>query len=132
MPYTKGEGKIALGVFVDGHDVKFVHLSLKDKQIHLHDVKTVALLRKLEDRQLAGDGTSSVDVIDLVDAGMDAGLSQDGRLANPVEGETNSNIFLELLGEFPPRTYELVYAISEPSIYISDVRGFVRPEGHQA
>ena len=117
MPYTKGEGKIALGVFVDGHDVKFVHLSLKDKQIYLHDVKTVALLRKLEDRQLVGDGTGSMDVIDLIDSGMEGGSGQDAKLATSAEGETNSNIFLELLGEFPPRKYDLVYSISEPSVY---------------
>ena len=65
MSYSKGEGKTALAIFVDGLDVKFVHLALRNKQFHLEDFKTVSLIKKLEERQVASEAASGLEGIDI-------------------------------------------------------------------
>ena len=68
MPYKKGEGKTVISMFVDGLVVKFVHLSLKNKRIYLHDVATVNLVKRLEEHtggETAG-GTENFDLLDEI------------------------------------------------------------------
>lgn len=114
MPYTKGEGKTVLSLFVDGLDVKFVHLSLKNKRIALHDVKTVNLVRRLEERSMASEsgGTEGLDLVDSIETGE----SKD-EFAEGSGGQTNSEVIIGLLAEYPTALYHLVYSVSEPSVY---------------
>ncbi len=116
MPYSKGEGKTALAIFVDGLDVKFVHISLKNKQFHFDDFKTVNLVKKLEERQ-AADAAGSLEGVDILEASANAPMIQEG-VAEETEGaETNNSVILGLVAEYPPYLYQFVYSISEPSVY---------------
>ncbi len=114
MPYLKGEGKTVLGIFIDGLDVKFVHLALKNKHITLHDVKTVNLVKRLEERTISTDGGSgeSVDMMDTIELG-----AAKDEFAEAGGGQTNAEVMIGLLSEYPTSAYQLVYSISEPSIY---------------
>lgn len=116
MPYSKEEGKTVISLFVDGLDVKFVHLAYKNNVIQLHDVKTVNLLKRLEERALAESGMSgNADSFDLMDT-----YESSGRQDTVIEGggnQSNSEVIIGLLSEFPTSAYKLVYSISEPSVY---------------
>ncbi len=114
MPYAKGEGKTVIGMFIDGLDVKFVHLSLKDKKISLHDAKTVNLVKRLEEKTVAAD-SGTVEAFDMVDT-LEAGAEKEG-FTEGAGGESNSEILIGLLSEYPTTSYRLVYSIAEPSVY---------------
>lgn len=114
MPYTKGEGKTVISLFVDGLDIKFVHCALKNKRIYLHDIKTVSLVKRLEERSLSPDGVSG-DGLDLIDS-LETGEMKD-EFAEGQGGQTNSEVIIGLLAEYPTASYSLVYSISEPSVY---------------
>lgn len=114
MPYNKGEGKTILGIFVDGLDVKFVHLALKNKRIYLHDIKTVNFVKRLEERATAADG-GDAGGFDLVGA-IETGEAKD-EFAEGSGGQSNSEVIIGLLSEYPTAVYQLVYSISEPSVY---------------
>jgi len=65
MPIKAGEGKTAVALFVDGLELKFVRLSAKGNKVTLRDFKTVALVRKFEEKQAsaaAGEGPSFGDI----------------------------------------------------------------------
>ncbi|MDD8018756.1 MAG: hypothetical protein PHP42_10325 [Bacteroidota bacterium] len=115
MPYIKGEGKTVLGVFVDGLDVKFVHVALKRKRIYLHDAKTVNLVKRLEERTVASESGGVADSIDMVDT-LEATPEKE-EFAEGTGGSTNGEVIVGLLSEYPTTSYQLVYAISEPSVY---------------
>lgn len=117
MPYNKGEGKTALTIFVDGLDVKFVHVALRGKQFHLEDFKTVNLVKKLEERQTSADVGAGLEGVDLLDASSNAPILQEG-VAEEAEGsETNNSVILGLLTDYPSFKYQFGYSISEPSVY---------------
>jgi hypothetical protein len=113
MSYSKGEGKTVLSLFVDGLDIKFVHCALKNKRIYLHDIKTVSLVKRLEERSLSPD--SGGDGLDLIDS-LETGEMKD-EFAEGEGGQTNSEVIIGLLAEYPTTAYSLVYSISEPSVY---------------
>ncbi len=114
MPYKKGEGKIAIALFVDGLDLKFVHLALKDKKIILHDVQTVQLMKRLEERTQS-ESMSGVEGLDIMDVGFDIGGGK--AETSESENQSNSSVLLGLLSAYPVSAYQLVYSISEPSVY---------------
>lgn len=114
MPYIKNEGTTAVALFVDGFDVKFVHLARKNKKIVLHDFRTATLVRKLEE-SIAHE-TGSPDILDISDTSVDTPLMQEV-LSEGVETETNSAVLIGLLNEFPAGRYILVYSVSEPSVF---------------
>lgn len=115
MPYKKGEGKTILGIFVDGLDVKFVHLASKNNRISLHDVKTVNFVKRLEERVAGSENTGGSEGFDMMDS-LEAGGVKD-EFAEASGGASNSEVIIGLLSEFPTTAYQLVYSISEPSIY---------------
>ncbi|HTX20140.1 MAG TPA: hypothetical protein VMG34_15930 [Bacteroidota bacterium] len=117
MAYAKGEGKTALAIFVDGLDVKFVHVALKNKQFHLEDFKTVNLIKKLEERQAVSEAGTGLEGVDLLDATSAAPIIQEGVVEEQEGSETNNSVMLGLLSDFPPGKYQFAYAISEPSVY---------------
>jgi len=117
MSYSKGEGKTALAIFVDGLDVKFVHVALRNKQFHLEDFKTVSLIKKLEERQTASEAASGLEGIDILDATSAAPVIQEGVVEETEGAETNNSVILGLLTEFPSYKYQFSYSISEPSVY---------------
>jgi Tfp pilus assembly protein PilN len=115
MPYKKGEGKTVLGIFIDGLDVKFVHLALKNKHIFLHDVKTVNLVKRLEERVAGSDAGGGTESFDMMDSLESTGVKDE--FAEGTGGASNSEVIIGLLSEFPTNAYQLVYSISEPSVY---------------
>lgn len=115
MPYKKGEGKTVLSVFVDGLDVKFVHLSLKNKKIYLHDIATVNLVKRLEERA-AGETNTGSENFDNLDA-IDSGGVKDEFSEGGGGGASNGEVMIGLLSPYPTAIYDFVFAISEPSVY---------------
>ncbi len=113
MPYKKGEGKTVISMFVDGLDVKFVHLSLKNKRIILHDVATVNLVKRLEERTGGESGGNTSVNFDLID---ETGNAKD-EFSEGTGGASNGEVMIGLLSEYPTAMYDFVYSISEPSVY---------------
>ncbi len=116
MPYKKGEGRTVLAFFVEGLDVKYAHLSAKGKRIILHDVNSIRLVKRLEER------TADTNV--ATDQGGDVGFSDIDALGGVQEefaaaagAETNGTVLVNLLSQYPNRQYEIIYSISEPTIY---------------
>ncbi len=112
MPYKKGEGKTVISLFVDGLDVKFVHLSMKNKRIYLHDVSTVNLVKRLEERA-GGDSGGKSENFEILD---ETGAPKE-EFSEGTGGASNGEVMIALLSEYPTAAYELVYSISEPSVY---------------
>ena len=124
MPIKAGEGKTAVALFVDGLELKFVRLSAKGNKVTLRDFKTVALVRKFEEKQAsaaAGEGPSFSDI------SSGDSFSSAGALESPSEeGNTNASVLLGLLSENEvgsPRKYLLSYAISEPAVTYQEFEG---------
>ena len=115
MPYKKGEGKTILGIFIDGLDVKFVHLALKNKRIFLHDVKTVNLVKRLEERVAGSEASGGTENFGMMDSIESTEVKDE--FAEGSGGASNSEVIIGLLSEFPTNAYYLVYSILEPSIY---------------
>jgi hypothetical protein len=116
MPIQPGEGKTAVALFVDGLELKFVRLSARGDAVTLRDFKTVALVRKFEEKPAAVAAGQEASLGDLTGAESfppsAAGLEGAGE-----EGNTNASVLLGLLNEVgSPKKYTLSYAISEPAV----------------
>src|SRR5690349_6798178 len=113
MSSLRGSKNTAIGIFVDGLDLKMAKLSLRKGHIFVDELQSVTLAAKLEERRATGIETDN-----LSDAGGEAFALGAG---NPQGGEEgvgdNNNILLGLLSKYPAAQYVLSYAISEPSIY---------------
>lgn len=114
MPYKKGEGKTVLSIFVDGLEVKFVHVSLKNKRVQLHDVATVNLVKRLEERA-GGDMSAASENFDLMD-NLEGTAAKD-EFAEGGGSASNGEVMIGLLSEYPTASYDFVYSISEPNVY---------------
>ncbi len=121
MQIQPGEGKNAVALFVDGLELKFVRLSEKRGVVTLRDFKTVALVRKFEEKQAHLPGAEESSFGDL--------SSTETFSAPPIEttGEeamTNASVLLGLLNDVgSPRKYTLSYAISEPAVTYQEFEG---------
>lgn len=114
MPIQKGQGKTAVSLFVDGLSLKFVQLSLKGGKVTLRDFKTVALVKKFEEKELAAEGEEATGF------GESASPADAFGGATPMEGgqeeaSTNSTVLLGLLSELQGK-YFFNYALSEPAV----------------
>ena len=101
MPYLKGEGKTALAIFVDGLDVKFVHIALRGKQFHLEDFKTVNLIKKLEERQAVSEAGMGLEGVDLLEASANAPIIQEGVAEETDEEPVVADLDLAFAGRRP-------------------------------
>ncbi len=114
----KGQGKVAFGVFVDGLELKFAHLSSKGKEIYVHDLKTLTLFKKLDEREGARGGfTEGHEIFSETEHGG-AGL-----LLQAERSDSNSSVLLDLLSQYPPKKYLLTYSLAEPSVYYHVLEG---------
>ncbi|MDI6766495.1 MAG: hypothetical protein QME52_06705 [Bacteroidota bacterium] len=110
MATLRGRRSTAIGLFVDGLELKLAKLSIKKGKITIDELQTTTLVTKLEERQ-----TASYEIDNLSETGETFALAG---AESSVEGMgTNTNVFLGLLSKFPPSEYVFSYAISEPSIY---------------
>jgi Tfp pilus assembly protein PilN len=115
MVSLSGQGKVALGVFVDGLDVKLAHLSRSGKRVYLRDLKKMTLVRRLEEEQMlessGGLGGDVEDAFNLSTTTIGEGTLEDRG------ADSNASVILGLLGEYPRQKYQLSYSISEPVIF---------------
>lgn len=68
MPIRSSDGKTVVSLFADGLELKFVRLSLKGNNIILRDCKTVALNKKIDEKQALGGDDVSMDEISMTDS----------------------------------------------------------------
>jgi hypothetical protein len=114
MPYQPGQGKTAVALFVDGLELKFVQLSMKAGRVTLRDYKTVALVRKFEEKQ-GGPEEGGADMQDLATAESFAEPSMPTEMEQQ-EGQNNASVLLSVLTDLPSSKYTLSYALSEPAV----------------
>lgn len=112
------KGKVAFGIFVDGLELKFAHLSLKGKRIFIRELKTLKLHKKLDEheKRIAGFEESQELFTEASATGGPLLLQQD-------RSDTNSAVLLNLLSQYPPKRYMLTYSIAEPSLYYQLLEG---------
>ncbi len=113
MPIQPSDGKTAVAVFVDGLELKFVRLSSKGGKVTLREFKTVALVKKLDEKQAGGvkeEATFGESPSDAFGGGGAAETPAD-------EGANNASVLLGLLSDLgSPRKYSFSYAITEPAV----------------
>lgn len=111
MASMKGPGKTALGIFVDGLDIKLAHLSMTGKRVTVHELRSGTLVSKLEDRQPA-------EVVAAFGESAEAfSLPAGSEMGAAGQGEDNNSVLLGLLAQYPVNKYALTYSIAEPAIY---------------
>jgi hypothetical protein len=114
--YVQGQGKTAVGLFVDGLDLKYVQLSLTGNKVMLRDFKTVALVSKFEEKQTAaaGGGEDSA----FGDLSSPEAMAASTPEIGEEEGgpQSNSTVLLSLLSDLPSAKYTLSYALGEPAV----------------
>ena len=113
MPYTPGQGKTAVALFVDGLELKFVQLSMNGGKVTLRDYKTVALIQKFEEKP-GGVGEEGA-------AAPEMSAEAFGEPSVPTEmseqeGQTNASVLLSVLTDLPSSKYTLSYGLSEPAV----------------
>ncbi len=111
MASLRGSKTSAVGLFVDGLDVKLAKLSLRRGKIVIDELQSATLVTKLEERQIV-----NVEVDNLSDAGEPFALGASAEPTVEPSGD-NNNVLLGLLSRYPTKNYVLSYAVSEPSIY---------------
>jgi hypothetical protein len=116
MATMRGSKKSAIGLFVDGLEIKFAHLSKKGKSVVIDELRSASLITKLEERQLRElSGSDS-----FGEGGSDTFAIPTGT-EKAESTEDNNAVMLGLLAPYNPSSYILGYAISEPSIYYHTV-----------
>ncbi|MBI4427608.1 MAG: hypothetical protein HY562_00645 [Ignavibacteriales bacterium] len=114
MPYQPGQGKTAVGLFVDGLELKMVQLSLKGSRVMLRDFKAVSLVKKFEEKQAAA---SAADEASFAEApAADAFAAAPSAEAPTEEGSSNASVLLGVLGDLPSAKYTVSFALSEPAV----------------
>lgn len=111
MASLRGTKNTAVGLFVDGLELKLAKLSIRKGTIAIEELSSATLVTKLEERQVV-----NVDVDNLNEAGDTFALAAAEPAAAESSGD-NNNVLLGLLSKYPSSSYVLGYAISEPSIY---------------
>ena len=114
----KGQGKVAFGIFVDGLELKFAHLSLKGKKIFLHDLKKITLLKKLDEQ-----GANRVGFEEGHEIFSESEGGEPRVLLQQEKTDTNAEVILNLLSQYPPKKYSITYSLAEPSVYYHILEG---------
>src|ERR1041385_8534213 len=110
MALLKGSKNSAIGLFVDGLEIKLAKLSIKRGKVVLEELHTATLASKLEERQITE--TSS----EMIGEPTEAFALPTTEATEEIAGDNNS-VLLALLSKYPAGKYVLSYAIAEPSIY---------------
>jgi hypothetical protein len=111
MASLRGNKRSAVGIFVDGLELKLAKLAIKKREIVVEELHTATLVKKLEERQVA-----TIEAETMISDNAEA-------FALPtVETEAdsstdNNSVLLALLSKFDTSEYVLGYAVAEPSIY---------------
>ncbi len=116
MPYTTGQGKTAVALFVDGLELQYVQLSAKGDKVTLRDFKTVPLAQKFEEKKAAAPMGEDASFGDAGTAESFAAPTPPAEAAGGEAAATNASVLLSLLGDLPSAKYTLSYALSEPAV----------------
>jgi len=110
MASLRGSRTSAIGLFVDGHEIKIAKLSLRGKSVVLDEIQSATLVTKLEERHIVEMGVET-----FTPSGDTFSLST----TEPIEEVVgdNNTVVLGLLSKYPAGKYVLSYALAEPSIY---------------
>lgn len=114
----KRQGKEALGIFVDGLELRLAHLSLKGKKIIIEDLEKAALSRKLDEHvaHRAGFGEEQ----ELFSASEEGG---DESVLLAEKTDSNAEVLRDLLSNYPLKKSQIAYSIAEPSVYYHTLEG---------
>jgi len=107
----KGEGKVAFGLFADGSELRFAHLSRKGRGVFLHELKTVPLPQKLEEKESGRPFDEGVQTLGSPETGKGEIILQE------LKSDTNAGVLVNLFSQYSPPKYFIAYSLSEPSVY---------------
>jgi hypothetical protein len=115
MSKMKARSKNAVGLFVDGLDIKLAHLSLRGRKVVVQELRAATLAARMVERKeteaVAASGSGGMDAFAMASASV---------MDNPaaeLQGDDNNTILLSLLSSYPVTKYSLTYSLAEPSIY---------------
>jgi hypothetical protein len=121
MPLISTKEKLAVGLFVDGLDLKYVSLERVKNSIQLKEYKTVRLVTKLDETRYAEPDLDDLSFGTTETTSFD--LTGDTSTGQPDLGEedsgppmTNETVIRNLLADFEDEKYAITYAITEPAI----------------
>lgn len=114
----KGQGRDALGIFVDGLELRLAHLSLRRNRIVIEDLKKVTLLKKLDEHvtNRVGFGEER----ELFSASEE---DEKGLLLESDRTDSNADVLLSLLTNYSLKKSQIAYSIAEPSVYYHTLEG---------
>ncbi len=119
MPLISTKEKRAVGLFVDGLDLKYVSLEKVKNVIQLRDFKTVRLVTKLDETKYESElddlsfGSTETTTFDLdEDTGTQPDLGEEA--AGP--SLSNEKVISNLLSDMGDEGYAISYAVTEPAI----------------
>lgn len=110
MASLRGSKNTAVGLFVDGVELKLAKLSIKKGSIVIDELQSATLGSKLEERQIG-----TVEMESLSDNTEAFALPATDTAAETAAD--NTSVLLGLLSRYPTSSYVLGYAVAEPSIY---------------
>jgi hypothetical protein len=110
MASMRGSKTTAIGLFVDGLQVKLAKLSIKKGKVVLDELRSATLVNKIEERKVSDMSVETISDSNEAFALPTVDPSSDSA------GDNNS-VMLGLLSQYPVAKYALTYAVSEPSIY---------------
>jgi hypothetical protein len=109
-------GKTALGIHVDGLDVKFARISVCGKRIVLRNLGAVTLISPLEKSPSKKSGSlmEGEDPFDVTSSSSD---ENDVLKGGVTEAENNNSVMVNLFSRFPAKKHFLALTVSEPGIF---------------
>lgn len=117
MATLRGNKTTALGLFVDGLEVKYAKLSITKGEVVLDEVGSATLSSKLEEIQPMEATTESVSTGGGEGSDIFTVPAAEMLTADVPGGGDNNSVILGLLSKYPPNKYAVSYAITEPSLY---------------
>jgi len=113
-------GKTALGIFVDGMDVKFARLSLSGKKIVLRNLGAVALISEL-DKPIGKKPNPLMEGEDPFQLESTSTEQEDVFKEETAEEENNNSVMINLFSRFPIKKNLVALTVSEPGLYYHTV-----------
>jgi len=114
MPAFFGSPGEALGIMVDGLEVKLAHLLKEKGKVFLLGIENVELKTPLVEKAEEEERAKEEDILGLKDAEVE-------REAGPEEeAETNTSVLYSLLSRFPVRRASIAFSMLEPAVQFFD------------
>jgi len=120
MSLISPKGTQAVGLFVDGFDLKYVCLKKTKNGIQLQDYKTVRLATKLDEIHYSQAKADDISFDSLEATSFDLDTETIGQSGDSTSDDKftvkNETIIRELLADLNGTNYTLTYAVTEPAI----------------